>query len=256
MSGPNRLCSRGVEFRAINEDGDGRTLEGYAAVFDSPTEIKSWEGRFEETVARGAFTKTISERMPVLQFDHGKDARTGSVPIGKFEELREDEHGLYVRARMFDNAAVEPIRQAIEGGAIDGMSFRFRVVNEDWHDNEGKPVRDSDLANLLYDAGRRGPIKRTIREVQLFEAGPVVFPAYQNTSVGVRSLVLSLSDEERVTLIEDLARAYCMKSLAPEGAGLEATPEEEAGADLEVTLSTLEDGARAAYLRGLNLMRG
>lgn len=209
MSGPNRLCSRGVEFRAVNEGGDGRTLEGYAAVFDAPTRIESWEGRFDETIARGAFSKTIGERKPVLQFDHGKDARTGSVPIGSIEEIREDGHGLYVRARMFDNQVVEPIRQAIEGGAIDGMSFRFRVTKEDWHDSEGKQVRDSELTNLLYDdSGQRGPLQRTIREVELFEAGPVVFPAYQATSVGVRSLFVSLSDEERVELVEDLVRAY------------------------------------------------
>ena len=53
------LCTRSVEFRATSPDegGDGRTLEGYAAVFNQPTEINSWEGHFNETIAPGAFKK-------------------------------------------------------------------------------------------------------------------------------------------------------------------------------------------------------
>jgi hypothetical protein len=184
----SRFCTRAVEFRAEGS-GDGRTLEGYAAVFNDPTRIDSWEGMFDEQIARGAFAKTIAERKPVLQFDHGYDARTGSVPIGALDELREDRRGLYVRARLFDNAVVEPIRQAIEGGAIDGMSFRFKVPagRDTWKKREG----DVDL--------------RTIREVELYELGPVVFPAYASTSVGVRSLLAGLDDDDRARLVHELA---------------------------------------------------
>jgi HK97 family phage prohead protease len=162
-----------IELRA-SQDGDGRTLEGYAAVFDTPTRIDSWEGQFDETIARGAFKKTLREKTPVLQFDHGHDARTGSVPIGSIEQIREDAKGLFVRARLFDNPVVEPIRQAIEGGAIDGMSFRFRVLRDEWEEPSDKDRQKGKIP------------QRTIREVQLFELGPVVFPAYPTTSVGVR----------------------------------------------------------------------
>jgi HK97 family phage major capsid protein/HK97 family phage prohead protease len=206
MAKANNFCTRAVEFRAADASaesgGDGRTMEGYAAVFDTPTEINSWEGKFTEEIARGAFKKTLGERKPVLQFDHGHDARTGTIPIGAFQELREDDEGLYCQARLFDNPVVEPIRQAIEGGAITGMSFRFKVNRDEWRDNAGKLVRGEDLGRLLYEPGDRGPLKRTIKEVQLFEAGPVVFPAYDQTSVGVRSL----SDEEREQLVADYVR--------------------------------------------------
>jgi len=73
-----------------------------------------------------------------------------TVPIGAIEELREDTKGLFVGARMHDNARVEPIRQAIASGAIDGMSFRFRVIREEWDESGDIPVR-------------------TINEVELFE---------------------------------------------------------------------------------------
>ena len=182
---PKALLTRAVPFEARADDSDGFTLEGYAAVFNTPTRIDSWEGTFDEQIARGAFSKTIDERTPVVQFDHGHDIATGSVPIASVQELREDRHGLYVRARMFENDRVEPIREAIAGGAIDGMSFRFRVTREEWSDTD-----DVEL--------------RTIREVELFELGPVVFPAYEATSVGVRSLLADLTPEQRLRLLNDL----------------------------------------------------
>lgn len=203
MAKIQRLCYRGFEFEAV-QGGDGRTLEGYAAVFDTPTRINSYEGIFDERIARGAFAKSIAERKPVLQFDHGRDARTGSVPIGSLQEIREDDKGLFVKARLFDNQAVEPIRQAIEGGAIDGMSFRFKVNQERWTDQTGMPVRDAEVNDLLRDPDERGPLAREVREVELYEAGPVVFPAYTATSVGVRSMLLGLDDEDRLTLLDEL----------------------------------------------------
>lgn len=189
MKAPKNNVCRSTSFELRTPDGDdGMTLEGYAAVWDTPTRIDSWEGTFDEVISRGAFGKTISERKPVLQFDHGRDIATGSVPIGAIEELREDDHGLFVRARLHDNARVEPIRQAISSGAIDGMSFRFRVTREDWDENRS----DAPL--------------RTIKEVELFELGPVVFPAYASTTVGVRSLLAELDDDDRSRLVAELAR--------------------------------------------------
>lgn len=182
----NNLCrAAAFELRAA-DDGDGFTLEGYAAVFDTPTRIDSWEGTFDEQLVRGSFKKTAKERTPVMQFDHGRDVATGSVPIGTVEELHEDDHGLFVRGRLHDNARVEPIRQAIQSGAIDGMSFRFRVLREEWDETGDVPLR-------------------TIREVDLFELGPVVFPAYAATSVGVRSLLADLDDDDRSKFVRELA---------------------------------------------------
>ncbi len=182
---PKALLTRAVAFESRATDDDGFTLEGYAAVFDSPTEINSWEGNFEERIAPGAFAKTLQERKPVIQFDHGKDIATGSVPIAAIQSIKEDKRGLFVSARLFDNPRVEPIRQAIAGGAIDGMSFRFRVVREEWDESGSLPVR-------------------TIREAELFELGPVVFPAYEATSVGVRSLLAELDEDQRTRLLADL----------------------------------------------------
>jgi HK97 family phage prohead protease len=212
----NNLCrAASFEMRA-DDNGDGFTLEGYGAVFDTATRIDSWEGRFDEVIAPGAFRKTISERTPVLQFDHGHDVATGSVPIGAIEELREDERGLFVRARLHDNARVEPIRQAIASGAIDGMSFRFRVTREEW-DESGDDVA-----------------VRTIREVDLFELGPVVFPAYEATTVGVRSMLAGLDPDDRSRLVAELRQ-----EIAPSGAAADTgTSEDETDAGERATSDT------------------
>ena len=133
-----KAVQRDVEFevRSIDE-GDGLTLSGYAAVFDTPTRIDSWEGRFDEVIARGAFRKTISERMPILQWNHGNDPAVGQVPIGAIKTIREDARGLFIEARLHDNDHVRPIRDAIASGAVTGMSFRFQVIKDHWDDIAG-----------------------------------------------------------------------------------------------------------------------
>lgn len=176
---PRDNLVRKVEFRAEPSD-DGLTLEGYAAVFNQWTDIDSYEGTFRERIAPGAFKRSIDHnRMPVLQFDHGTHPLIGSLPLGVITSLREDNHGLKVHARLSDNWLVEPVRDAIRDGAIQGMSFRFKVINDKW-------ARNKNVA------------ERTITEIKLYEVGPVVFPAYEQTAVGVRTrdALTSLTDPQ------------------------------------------------------------
>lgn len=169
---------RSVEFRASASD-DGLTLEGYAATFGDWTKIHDRSGSFMEQIAPGAFKRTLGQRTPVLQFDHGSHPLIGSIPLGRFTSITEDAHGLKVRARLSDNWLVEPVRDAIRDGGVTGMSFRFRVIGEQWDQRDGDDWR-------------------TITEVELFECGPVVNPAYESTTVGVRSrqTALALTDPE------------------------------------------------------------
>lgn len=185
MSDNPTTLERSVPFELRSAEGDGLTLAGYAAVFNSPTRIDSWEGHFDETIARGAFSKTINAReRVVVQFDHGKHPFFGSLPLGRIEQMREDDHGLYVEVRLSDNWFTQPIRDAIRDEAVTGMSFRFSVPEggDDWR--QGAEVQE-----------------RTIREVKLYELGPVVFPAYADTSVGVRSALSLVDAADRAALL-------------------------------------------------------
>ena len=178
------LCVRAFDFE-FESRSDGRTLEGYAAVFNSPTTIRDVGGDFEETILPGAFKRSLAQRMPILQWDHGKDPRVGTAPIGSISDLSEDSRGLHVRARLFDHPDIERVRLAIESQAVRGMSFRFGVPagGDDW------PTRD----------------QRHVRDADVHELGPVAFPAYDTTSVTVRSLLAQLDPDEHRSLIRELA---------------------------------------------------
>lgn len=196
------------------EAGDGLTLDGYAAVFKRQTIIDSWEGRFKEEIAPGAMKKSFRENPPRVQFDHGRHMLIGSIPIAKLERgyPREEvdpvlapDGGAHVVARLHDNWLIQPVRDAIAAETIDGMSFRFSVVREQWRDHTGRQIRDEEELRQLL---RRSWIEevpdeelllRTLQELRVPELGPVVWPAYGDTSVGVRS-------GEPTTVVIDLAR--------------------------------------------------
>lgn len=167
-----------IQVRA-SDDGDGLTLSGYIARFGEVTEINDWLGSYTEELKRGAFARTLAERGPAkikMQFNHGHDPAFGALPIGVWTDLREDRKGLWGEGRIHDTWHTIPIRAAIESGALDGMSFKFRVIGENWRKAKTPTEQDH----------------RQLTEVALHEAGVVVHQAYAGTSVGLRSRALDL----------------------------------------------------------------
>jgi hypothetical protein len=223
---------RTATFRAMGDpaDGDGLTLDGYGAVFDAQTVIDSWEGTFREQIARGAFKKSLRERTPRMQFDHGRHPLIGSIPIGAFDDgyPAEDDQGLRVIGRLLDNWLVQPVRDAIAAGSIDGMSFRFSVVRESWTDAAGKKITDMQkVMEMLWHPSDDGLLLRTIQEVKLSEVGPVVWPAYEQTTVGVRDggpTVIDLSRLNEPDTRALLARAVLMVDAADGTSSSKAGP--------------------------------
>ncbi len=177
------VFKRSVDF-TMSESDDGLTLEGYAAVFDSPTVINGYEGHFVEVIERGAFARTARDNpKPIMQFDHGVDPAIGRIPIGAIEQLREDDQGLFVQARLHDNWLTEPVRDAIASGSISGMSFKFTIA-----DGGVSVTRGEDDLEV-----------HTLTDLNLLELGPVVWPAYAETAVSVRASELAnllIEDEE------------------------------------------------------------
>lgn len=163
-----------VEFRAEDNTDSLGLLVGYAAVFNEDTIINSWEGNFVERIAPGAFAKTLKERghkVKVL-FNHGFDPSIGDKPLGKPSVMEERSKGLWVEVPLDDTSYNRDLLASLRSGALDGMSFRFSVIKEEWDDSE-----DLEL-----------PV-RTLKEVKLYEFGPVTFPAYEATTAGVRGRV-------------------------------------------------------------------
>lgn len=216
----SRDLQRSAPFHLVRSDdeaaADGRSLTGYAAVFGQPTEIDSWEGRFTETIRKGAFRKSIRETTPVMQFDHGRHPLIGSIPIGAITALREDDEGLFAEARLSDNWLIQPVRDAIAEGSVSGMSFRFEVVREQWRDVNGKVVRPEEVPDLLWMPGDRGPLQRELIELKVRELGPVVFPAYAGTSVGVRARGMAAALAHDDDLAREIRRSLARDAATPQ----------------------------------------
>lgn len=186
------LCDRVTPFelRAAGPDaGDGLTFSGYAAVFDAPTTIRDQLGEFTESIAPGAFVDSLRERTPVLMFDHGKHPLIGQMPLGRITAAREDDHGLYVEARLTDNWLVQPVRDAVRDGAVSGMSFRFQV-----------PAGG--------DTWNREQTDRRVTRASVSELGPVVFPAYAPTTASIRSAFDHLPDLSGASVARSAERGH------------------------------------------------
>lgn len=165
------------------------TMVGHFAVFNQWTEICSWyEGEFLERVMPGAFKKTIAEGIErvKVQFDHGCNEIVGGNVLGPIDVLTEDDTGAYYEVPLLDTSYNRDIvLPQLQGrlmsgemrGSVLGASFRFQVIRDEWN-MEPTPS--------TYNP--TGLPERTIREVKLFEFGPVVFPAYPAASSGMRSL--------------------------------------------------------------------
>jgi phage head maturation protease len=196
-------------------------------VFNRIVVIDSWEGLFREQFAPGSMKRSFRETPPKIQFDHGRHPMIGSIPIASLRSITEETDpvlapagGAHIVARIFDNWLMQPVRDAIAGKAIDGMSHRFSVVRETWTYADGKPIRDEDaliaeLRRCVHDDVPENELPiRTIKEARILEMGPVVWPAYTATSVGVRSQVIDLGRLDDPEQRKLLARAVFLVDTA------------------------------------------
>lgn len=201
-------------------DGDGRTVEAYAAVFDTPTEIQDQHGHYNEIIDRTAFNRTLSHGISRVRVFynhaltmHGTPAEgTGSVPIGSPVDIRADNKGLRTVTRFNRSELADAVLEAIRNGDIQGYSFRGRIIRS----NPAKAPR-----------ARGGALPTVTRtELGLFEYGPTPMPAYAGASIlAVRSQL----DEIQAGV---LALARTITSSTPQGPDDEpATPQQGPGAE-------------------------
>jgi HK97 family phage prohead protease len=174
-----RAVAPTVLVRAADDGEDQRpVLFGHFARFNEWTEIDSYfEGHFLERIVPGAFKKTFSERRDQIRvlFQHGRDPELRDRPIGEPETLQEDAEGAYHESRLFDGMP-EIVMEGLRAGQY-GQSFRMEILREEFNEEPGPS-----------DENPKGLPERSIKEIRLFEYGPVTFPAYANTTPGLRSL--------------------------------------------------------------------
>lgn len=175
---------KNLEIRSFGGDAapkiEGRTIEGYAIVFNQRSEVMlDWsaeEGlrRFVEIISPNAITPDLLQRSDVKALvEHNRERLLARHNRGKGTlELNIDDHGLRYK---FDAPKTNDGDYAVEmvgRGDISGSSFAFRVQNKDtsW-------VREGDLW------------VRTINKLHsIHDVTITTDPAYSQTEVSVRSL--------------------------------------------------------------------
>ena len=153
-----------VEIRALDTEDGSIRIGGYAATFN-----KEATGlNFREVIAPGAFTRTLQTGNPVfLLVNHDM----GELPLAATQsgtlQLSEDRFGLRMEADLDpSNPRAAEVASALRRGDVNKMSFAFSVA-------EGGQIREEGL--------------RTLTDLDLYEVSVVTLPAYDSTTVGLRS---------------------------------------------------------------------
>ena len=155
-----------TELRA-ESTADGVIVKGYAAVFDSFSEDL---GGFKETINRSAFDRVLDNDVVAL-LNHDNNIVFGRTSSGTLK-LSVDERGLVSEINMPNTQAAKDTIELMKRGDISKMSFGFIVDNDKWEESERGFVRE-------------------VKEVKRLVDGSIVTrPAYNDTTVGLRSLDL------------------------------------------------------------------
>jgi len=171
LGAPERRYIGAAELRIEDGAEDKEpVIHGYAARFNVLSEPLGFFQTFREKIRAGAFKKTITESDVRCLYNHDPNyvlGRTRSRTL----ELEEDDLGLKYRNTPPDAEWARGLVVTIRRGDVDQSSFGFETIRDEWEFNhETKEVT------------------RTLVEVKLFDVSPVTFPAYLQTSVGVRTL--------------------------------------------------------------------
>ncbi len=144
----------------------GKTLTGYAAVFNSEAVL----GDFTEVIRQGAFAKSLATGSNIRAlYHHQGDALLGTTRGGTLK-LAEDAHGLAFELSLPDTTHGKDLAILVDRGDVAGCSFGFRVApgGDRWEQRGKQMVRE-------------------LLDVELAEITLTADPAYQDTTVAMRS---------------------------------------------------------------------
>lgn len=177
-----RALAAPVEMRAISADDSPGTAAGYAILFNQEQDIG---GYWIETIAPGAFTRSLAQRDVVALHSHDSGRVVGRKGAGTLT-LREDSTGLAFENPLPNTSDGRDLAVQIDRGDIPGMSFGFVTRKQEWDETVEPP-------------------RRTIIEADLFEITYTAIPAYPDTSVGLRSLEHIRVDREKRSITLSLS---------------------------------------------------
>lgn len=168
-----RVLDPDVSELRVHQSDKGKTVSGYAVVWDARSEDLPF-GR--EIIKRGAFRKSLKNADVRALRDHQPPKILGRNKAGTLR-LKEDGHGLKVEIDPPDTTYANDMLESIDRGDLDGMSFRFNTIKDQWNTVDGQPLR-------------------YVLEAELIDVSVVTFPAYPQTEVAMRSLEAWQAEQE------------------------------------------------------------
>jgi uncharacterized protein len=155
-----------VELRAaVDGTTSPGTLTGYAALFNK---LSLDLGYFREQLAPGAFSKALTRCDVRALFNHDPSAVLGRTSAGTLQ-LSEDATGLRMECTLPDTTLGRDLAESIRRGDVQGQSFAFTVAADKW------------------DFSGETPLRMVLEVEELYDVGPVTYPAYEESSVALRS---------------------------------------------------------------------
>lgn len=155
------------ELRVKRNEAGQAVIEGYAAVFNS---LSQDLGGFKEQIDPEAFTECLAGAPDVRAlFNHDENNVLGRTKSGTLD-LSVDDTGLFWTCTLPDTQVARDLAVSLERGDIDQCSFGFYCLDDTWD------LADDDT------------IVRTVLKAELFDVSAVTYPAYLDTTVGLRSL--------------------------------------------------------------------
>lgn len=205
----------------VRSGGDGRTVEAYAAVFDTPTEITDQHGHYMEVISRSAFNRAISHGIDRIGFFyhhgmtlHGTPSDLGAVPLGSPVDVRADGKGLRTVSRFNKSQLADSVLEAIRSGDIRGYSFRGRIF-------QSTPDR--------VPRAPKGAIPTVTRtELGLTEYGPTPTPYYADA--GILAVRSAQQVADVLARLDEQARSELMQIIRTTSAPTPQDPETDANA--------------------------
>jgi len=158
----------------IRQAQGGRTLAGRCVVFNQPANIG---GAFLETIAPSSFSQTLREDDQIMLRDHRSELLLGRRSAGTLT-LSQDQIGVTFEVSLPDTELGRDTYENVRLGNLRGCSFGFLVRDDEWS----------------QDAA--GNLTRLIKNVQCFEVTLTSMPAYDSTSVDIRSVRARLAKRD------------------------------------------------------------
>lgn len=167
MAAKHERRSARMEMR-VEGGGDGNTLVGYAALFNTEYLIGSEDWGFYESIDPAAFDRALREGQDAAGLlNHDPNLVLGRVSAGTMR-LSTDAKGLRYEIDLPDSELGRNVREMVRRGDIYQSSFAFRTVKDEWKFEKGETDR------------------RRLLDVDLFDASPVTYPANDGTEVALR----------------------------------------------------------------------